>query len=360
MLHILHAADLHLDAPFAALTAEQARQRRAEQRELLDALADAAIERGADLVVLSGDLLDDRQTYRETAQALSSALGRIPAPVAVAPGNHDFYAPSSLYAASIWPKNVLIFKDSAVQSVELPFCALYGAAFTAPFRDDCPLLGFRAKASGKPSVMVLHGDVDGKGRYCPIPREDIARSGLTYLALGHIHTYSGVQKAGDTCWAYPGCGEGRGFDETGDKGALWVTIDDNGAVTVEFLPLCRRRYEILECDLTGKDPETAVAEALRDGRAGDVCRLVLTGQAQPPDLPALTKIAGNYRWAVTLRDHTKVPQDLWSREREDSLTGLFLREMRRRIETAEDAQRPTLEKAVRFGLAALENGEDTP
>ena len=30
MLHILHAADLHLDAPFAALTAEQARQRRAE------------------------------------------------------------------------------------------------------------------------------------------------------------------------------------------------------------------------------------------------------------------------------------------------------------------------------------------
>ena len=45
MLHILHAADLHLDAPFAALTAEQARQRRSEQRLLLDALADTAIER---------------------------------------------------------------------------------------------------------------------------------------------------------------------------------------------------------------------------------------------------------------------------------------------------------------------------
>ena len=43
MLHILHAADLHLDAPFAALTAEQARARRSEQRLLLDALADAAI-----------------------------------------------------------------------------------------------------------------------------------------------------------------------------------------------------------------------------------------------------------------------------------------------------------------------------
>ena len=75
MLHILHAADLHLDAPFAALTAEQARQRRSEQRQLLDALADAAIERGADLVLLSGDLLDSAQTYRETAQTLAAETG---------------------------------------------------------------------------------------------------------------------------------------------------------------------------------------------------------------------------------------------------------------------------------------------
>lgn len=359
MLHILHAADLHLDAPFAALTAEQARQRRSEQRELLDKLADAALERGADLVVLSGDLLDDRQTYRETAQALASALGRIPAPVAIAPGNHDFYSPSSLYAAGLWPRNVLVFRESTVQMAEWPDFTLYGAAFTSPFRDGSPLSGFRAKVSDKPGIMVLHGDVDGKGRYGSIPREDIAQSGLTYLALGHIHTYSGLQKAGDTYWAYPGCPEGRGFDETGDKGALWLTIDD-GAVTAEFLPLCKRRYEILECDLTGRIPEAAVAEALRAGRAGDVCRVVLTGEAERLDLPALIRAAGHCRWALTFRDHTRVPRDLWSREQEDSLTGLFLREMRRRINAAGEAERPTLERAVRFGLAALENGEDTP
>ncbi len=164
MLHILHAADLHLDAPFAALTAEQARQRRGEQRLVLDALADTAIERGADLVVLSGDLLDDRQTYRETAQALASALGRIPAPVAIAPGNHDPYSASSLYAADIWPDNVLIFKDSAVQRVELSELTLYGAAFTSPFRDTSPLAGFTAPRTDKPTVMAVHGDVDGKGQ----------------------------------------------------------------------------------------------------------------------------------------------------------------------------------------------------
>ena len=360
MLHILHAADLHLDAPFAALRLEQARQRRAEQRLLLDKLADTAIERGADLVVLAGDLLDSGQTYRETAQALAAALGRIPAPVVIAPGNHDFYGPGSLYAAPIWPKNVLIFREGDVQRVDLPNMTLYGAAFTGQFRDGSPLAGFHALNTDKPAVMVLHGDVDGTGRYGSIPRSDIAQSGLTYLALGHIHACSGLQKEGDAYWAYPGCTEGRGFDELGDKGALWVTIGDDHAVTAEFLPLCSRRYEIVECDLTGKGHNQAVAAALSQGSREDVCRLILTGEAERVDLPALAQAAAACRWAVTVRDHTRVPQDLWGREGEDSLTGLFLRDMRRRIDAAQGEEKATLERAVRFGLTALENGEDTP
>ncbi len=55
-----------------------------------------------------------------------------------------------------------------------------------------------------------------------------------------------------------------------------------------------------------------------------------------------------------------MPRDLWSREGEDSLTGFFLREMRRRIDGAGEEERATLERAVRYGLSALENGEDTP
>ena len=87
-------------------------------------------------------------------------------------------------------------------------------------------MGFAAPRDGRIHLMALHGDVEGKGRYGPIALEDIAASGLTYLALGHIHACSGLQKAGDTYWAYPGCPEGRGFDELGDKGVLVVTVDD--------------------------------------------------------------------------------------------------------------------------------------
>ena len=89
MLKIIHGADFHLDSPFSGLSPEQAVQRREEQRELLDRLAALARDRQADLVLLAGDLLDSERVYRETALALSRALGAIPCPVFISPGNHD-------------------------------------------------------------------------------------------------------------------------------------------------------------------------------------------------------------------------------------------------------------------------------
>ena len=42
-VRILHAADLHLDSPFEALTLAQAAQRRREQRDLLRALPELCL-----------------------------------------------------------------------------------------------------------------------------------------------------------------------------------------------------------------------------------------------------------------------------------------------------------------------------
>ena len=220
MIKLIHGADFHLDSPFSGLAPDQAAQRRREQRELLSRLAQLAREREAGLVLLSGDLLDGRQTYRETAQALAQTLGEIPCPVLISPGNHDPYTAKSLYAALDWPDNVHIFSTEAPQYVEFPAlkCAVWGSAFTSPHREDDPLAGFRAQApEGWTKLAVLHGEVEGKGDYAPISKASIAGSGLDYLALGHIHQCSGLQREGNTFWAYPGCPEGRGFDETGTR-----------------------------------------------------------------------------------------------------------------------------------------------
>lgn len=362
MLNILHGADFHLDSPFAALPPEQAVRRREEQRELLDRFAQLARDRQADLVLLSGDLFDSGKTYYETAQALARALGQIPAPVFLAPGNHDWYGSRSPYASIAWPDNVHIFRTEALERVELPEldCVVYGGAFTAPVQEASLLDGFQpGEDGGRVRVMALHGDVDGAGGYNPITRDQLAATGMDYVALGHVHACSGLQRAGETSYAYPGCPEGRGFDELGEKGALWVTVR-RGAAEAEFVPLARRQYHILDVDVTGRTPEEAVAEAAEKLDPDHIYRIRLTGEAElgavrTDRLAALTE---GRCYSASLLDRTTVRRDLWERRGEDSLTGLFLSELARRMQGADEEERQALERAVRFGMAALEGGED--
>ena len=113
---IVHAADFHLDSAFGALSAEQARQRRRESRELLTRLCNYVNQNGVDLVLLAGDLFDSDTTYRETLEALSEALGAMQARVFIAPGNHDPYSAKSAYATLSWPENVHVFTSKTVES----------------------------------------------------------------------------------------------------------------------------------------------------------------------------------------------------------------------------------------------------
>lgn len=361
MLKVLHGADFHLDAPFRALPPEKAAQRREEQRSLLLRLADTVREQEIELVLLAGDLLDSGQIYGETAQLLAQALGSVGVPVFIAPGNHDFWSPRSPYARIQWPENVHIFHSPQVEAVPLPRlgCTVYGAAFTGPARADRALEGFRPQGEGL-HLMVLHGSTEPTDRYGPVPAGDIAASGLDYLALGHVHTASGLNRTGDTWWAYPGCPEGRGFDETGDKGVYCLNID-KGRTEAIFFPLCSRRYVEKTLDLAGRSAADALRDLLPDQESPDCWRIILTGERgeEEPDLKALEAMARPFCYSVTLRDRTRLRRALWDRAGEDTLTGLFLRAMARRRDQAQDeTQQTAVEEAVRFGLAALEHRED--
>ena len=266
---IVHAADFHLDSAFGALSAEQARQRRRESRELLTRLSNYVNQNGVDLVLLAGDLFDSDTTYRETLEALSEALGAMQARVFIAPGNHDPYSAKSPYATLSWPENVHVFTSKTVERVELPElgCAVYGAAFTAPVQDESLLAGFRAPEDDFIHLMVLHGDISAtESRYDPLTKGQIKESGIDYLALGHTHQFGGFLREGQTTYAYSGCPEGRGFDELGEKGILTGTVE-RGKAELSFVPFARRRYEVLNVDVTGRSAE----DALRASPAGCDC-----------------------------------------------------------------------------------------
>ena len=361
-LRILHSADLHLDSPFEGLSAGKAAIRRGEQRELLRALGALARREKADIVLLAGDLLDSDNTYYETGEELVKCLGQIPAPVFIAPGNHDYYSAKSPYARLKLPENVHVFTQNAIEAVELPELGarVYGAAFTEK-RSGALLRGFRAeKQGGVWNLLCIHGEVGVKdSAYNPISQQELAESGMDYVALGHIHKASGLQKAGDTWYSWPGCPEGRGFDETGEKTVSLVELAEEGC-RMETFPIASRRYEVMKVDVTGSDPLLAIHTQLPDETVSDIYRIVLTGEMeQSPDLNRLYSTLAELFFELQLRDETRLRRSVWEHAGEDTLRGLFLMKLKKRYDAAgSEEQRLAIEQAARWGLAALDNREE--
>ena len=157
-VRILHAADLHLDSPFEALSGAQAAQRRREQRDLLRALPELARAHGAQIILLAGDLLDSGSPYPETAKALAETFDGCGAEVFLAPGNHDYYSAGAPYARLTFPENVHIFRTQRIEAVALPELGVRGAAWAT-------VIG-QLVSMGLGLAFHLHFDVEIKNSSC--------------------------------------------------------------------------------------------------------------------------------------------------------------------------------------------------
>lgn len=363
MIRVLHAADLHLDSPFQALGREKALQRRGEQRKLLTRIADAAREHRADIAVFAGDLFDAEDIFSDTGRMIGQVFTAMEIPVFIAPGNHDWYGPRSAWTRLELGGNVHLFTGEAVECVELADLGVrvWGTAFTGRYRTP-PLRDFEAEKDGDiVDILVAHGEVgDPSSRYGAITEEQLRRCGMDYVALGHIHSFSGLRRAGETFYAWPGCPEGRGFDETGEKGVILAELSP-GECRLEFLPVAARRYEIRAVDVTDAPDIAAAAEAaLPPENAEDIVRLILTGQTDAAPEPAVLRGRLEGRcFALDLRDETTPRRDIWAERGTDSLKGLFLAYLWDRLQaTPGEAGRKKIRQAAKYGLAAMENADE--
>ncbi len=360
MIKILHAADFHLDSSFGALGPRLAVQLRQEQRELLAQMTEIGNAEGCQIMLLAGDLFDSDNAFPETLKALKEALAAFRGQVFIAPGNHDCLYAGSPYLSTPWPENVHIFTSRNISSVYLEDlgCEVYGAGFTVPAMPSL-LEGFHVHDEDCINLMVLHGDAETvQSTYNPIRKEQIAQSGLNYLALGHIHQRQEPLMAGKTAYGWPGCAMGRGFDELGEKG-VFITEVSAGGVSTTFHPLAKRKYEILSVEC-GDDPLAAILSALPQDTSRDIYRIYLTGRCESaPDIPSLTQELSSRFFSLQLRDRTERLRDVWQDAGQDTLQGQFLALLQDKMNSAETEEEKALCRlAAQLGLRAMEGREE--
>ena len=330
-MKILHTADWHLDAPLQGYTQQQTETLKKALLSIPQQVADLCRKEACDLVLLAGDLFDGAYT-QASYRALYKACAEMAVPVFIAPGNHDYLSPESPYIKEIWPENVHIFTQPAITSVAVPQlnARIYGAGFTSM---DCPglLQNFTAEAEEAYTIGILHGDAtQTHSPYCPITKKQVEQSGLSYLALGHIHK-NGAFSAGKTLCTWPGCPMGKGFDETQQKGILLVDL--NETVKTRFVPLSVPQFFDLTVE-AGDDGDYALSSVLPPMENEDFYRITFTGNSEPLDLPGLRAAYARFP-NLELRDETLPPLDIWRSVNDDSLEGHYFALLKDTLENAQ-------------------------
>ena len=338
MIKILHGADLHLDSPFSSLTPQQAAACRARQRQLPQTMVRLANDRQCQLLLLVGDVFDSHAVYPETVQALCDALSAFRGYVFISPGNHDPYG--EIWDRP-WPENVHIFK-APYECVTLEHlgCRIHGGAF---LQDVCDIPLPAVQRQGYVEIGVFHGDCVTAGPYRPVTREQIEQSGLDYLALGHIHKPSFPRRLGNTWFGWPGVSMGRGFDEQGKCGVLYVQLD-GGSCAAEFIPVPAPTYETVT--VSGEQEPVILPDS-----ENIHCRMVFTGQRAVLDLAEIRRVYGPRYLSLELIDQTQPVQDLWQACGDGTLRGMALQWLKE----TQDAE--LAELAAAYLLSALEGRE---
>jgi DNA repair protein SbcD/Mre11 len=361
---ILHVADVHLDMAFAGVDPRIGDKRR---RQLCDAFERAlalAKARQADAVAIAGDLYEDGRAGPDRAEYLKRVLGELaPIRVFIAPGNHDPCTPSSVYRQmSPLPNNVTIFGRRRFAPATLADgIILWGFGHEKAIDRDPAIGSFAVEGHGT-HLLLFHGsDRDrmppGKEAVAPFSDAEIAKTGASHAMVGHFHG----QLAGPH-YAYPGSLEPHTFGKIGRHTASIVTVED-GRTSVEFVDVNRVRYEDIEFDVSPFGDRAALAAALGERIASvvddpgtAVCRARLVGVAQRTlDVDAASlqrELEERYEGLVVVDAFAAFDLQAIADEGRTVRAG-FVRHMQDRIERADEAERATLERALRYGLLAF-------
>lgn len=359
-LRIVHTADIHFDAPFSSLDASLARQRKNELKQSFETIIETVKTKNADLLVIAGDLFDSENTNHLTVEFINSMFSRIPDTyIFISAGNHDPKTQTSYYNMLDLRENVHIFSGEFEKiSIDALDLDVYGISFTSAFAQGLGLP--KVQNAQKTNLLVMHADTQTDSGYNSVSAADIENSGFDYVALGHIHQPVISQKIGLTPWAYCGTPEPKGFDETGDKGVLYVEIE-KPSVSIEFVKTCKRNYYTEQVDVSGAENHREIAEMassrITDGHG--LYKIVLTGEtALSVSTQYISDALTGKCFFAKVYDKTLPLTDYKKYANTNTLKGLFVKLMLEKIEKCkDDAERQICTDALKTGFDVLDGKE---
>ena len=287
----IHAADIHFGTPIRGLRDVSPEWATALQEAVANAwerVVSAALSRDVDFVILAGDMFDSsRPSYGDYLRFFEGLerLNDAGIPVYLVTGNHDPY--------TTWERDVARLPSSAVLlGVNGPEFALYS-------RDDEPLclIGGRGyynqawpegglisdgvtrdaairalEQEGCPAhkapfaIGVIHASLVPDQSKARAELSDLLAADIDYWACGHLHERCAFPDEANPRVVFPGCVQGRGLSETGERGCYLVELEEAPAkgfhpgspgnaarscrVRLEFIPTSSIVFQRMKVDVS--------------------------------------------------------------------------------------------------------------
>ncbi len=372
MLRLLHTADIHLGARHADLGPAAAAQRE-RQFAAFRASVDVALAEKVDLFLVAGDLFDSNTQPRRSVDRVAAELARLARArirTVIIPGTHDVYDRSSVYRAYDFAAlaGTLPAQDLVtVLTPDHPWIHLaaidtvvHGPVFATKRAPHSPLRELAAVQTPPATwrIGLLHASIAIPGRTdgdeVVVTTDEIAASGLDYLALGHWHSAQ-TAKVRDVTYAYAGAPEPVAVDQDRAGKVLLVTLDSrNGrkVVTVEKRTVGRTTFERREIDAATIESQAALVAGLLASADPDLVLDVRLIGVRRDDLdvePAEVEGAlGASFLRVRVRDLSRPALSEGALPPAETISGAFIRSVQGRIAALE---------ASGGDPAALEAGE---
>ncbi|MDO4816449.1 MAG: metallophosphoesterase [Bacillota bacterium] len=349
-MKLIHCSDLHLDSKMEALPPHKAKERGSEILLSLESMVEFALNNGVTAIMIAGDMFDTQRVSPATVSFVLDIMRRAKGiDFLYLRGNHD--ESRFAFTGRELPENLHLFSE-IWQSYDYGEAVIWGAELNAHLYDELPFDKSRC------NIVMLHGQVStetGDGLVC-LPR--LRNRGISYLALGHIHSYAKERLDLDGYWCYCGCLEGRGFDECGEKGFVLIETGDGGLHT-RFVPFAKRRLHNVEVDISGLEAVSEIREAMRIASAhidrGDLVKFTLTGNFSTDtqkDTVFLRRAFEDEFYHVKIKDESRLAISREDYIHDISLKGAFIRGV---MDSEMDGEEK--ERIILCGLRALAGEE---